>query len=240
MRVCRSTQPLQGRSRIRLPSGVSADCRNVRARGWHRLATEGCGARHPAEAEVQGRERVATVRLSLDGSGPRSSGRGLQHRHSRSPRPHSHPFDRRSGGLKEQPIGSVMTKGSGTTAAVPAPRGRAFAERRGAGWLSNSKASELAGTAACRRHPNACSGEKRSSRSGRCEPQEASRALGLGPRRRGFKAIHGPAVAEWGTLSVEEAPRRSCHLLRCRGAVVRRSARRLDILKGLAGPVEHR
>src|SRR5215207_11156834 len=53
-------------------------------------------------------------------------------------------------------------------------------------------------------------------------------------------AIHWRAVAEWGTLSVEEAPRRSCHLVPCHGAVVRRSARRLDILKGLTGPVEYR
>jgi hypothetical protein len=62
----------------------------------------------------------------------------------------------------------------------------------------------------------------------------------VGLRSRGFKAIHGPAVAEWGTLRVEEAPRRSCHLLPCHGAVVRRGARDLDILKGLAGPLEHR
>src|SRR5215211_3043850 len=43
-----------------------------------------------------------------------------------------------------------------------------------------------------------------------------------------------------GSLSVEEAPRRSCHLLPCHGAVVRRSALGVEVLKGLTSPVEHR
>jgi hypothetical protein len=57
---------------------------------------------------------------------------------------------------------------------------------------------------------------------------------------RGFQAVHRPPVAEGETLSAEEAPRQSCHLLPCHGAVVRRSALGLDVLKGLTSPVEHR
>ena len=53
-------------------------------------------------------------------------------------------------------------------------------------------------------------------------------------------SIHRPPVAEGETLSAEEAPRQSCHLLPCHGAVVRRSALGLDVLKGLTSPVEHR
>src|SRR5829696_9722241 len=87
-------------------------------------------------------------------------------------------------------------------------------------------------------HPNTCSGEKRSSRSRALQAPGASRPFGLclGASRPST----GLLWPNGGTLSVEEAPRGSCHLLPCHGAVVRRGARGLDVIKGLVGRLQHR
>jgi hypothetical protein len=56
-----------------------------------------------------------------------------------------------------------------------------------------------------RRHPNACSREA-VEQIRALKAQEVSRGFGL-PYPSGFQAIHRPPVAEWETLSAEEAPR---------------------------------
>jgi hypothetical protein len=148
-------------------------------------------------------------------------------------------WDRRSGSLSSSGSGGDLERErldrrcSGATSGLPLAErcGGRLAIPRPASWPEPPRVADTR-----TRVP------ERSARAGQgaARPRRPPGPWGWGLRRRGFKAIHGPAVAEWGTLSVEEAPRRSCHPLRCHGAVVRRSARRLDILKGLAGPVEHR
>ena len=198
MRVCRSTQPLQGRSRIRLPSGVSADCRNVRARGWHRLATEGCGARHPAEAEVQGRSES---RRCASASMARDLGRlvaGFSTATLNHP-PHSFTSFRSP---QRGPEGAAdwecdLERARHDRRCSGATSGRPLAERCGgrlaiprpASWPEPPRVADTR-----TRVPE---------RSGRAGQDAASPRRPPGPSgwclsRRGFKAIHGPAVAEWG------------------------------------------